>query len=272
MNIIITGGHSGIGLELTKKLVTEGHQLGLIVRTIKRTENMPDFVKNYGHISYFEADLSNQKSILEVAKQISEKWDKVDVLFNNAGVLLDANYDSPQGNEMHFEVNTLAPYVLTHALKPLLDHSENPSVVNTVTGGMHAQSKLDTSLFIQPTRFIKLFGAYMQSKLALVLFMNELAQKWQNIRIVNVDPGPNKTKMTQESGMPRWLLPLRNLFFQKPRKGGELLHKGAFDKKHQSKSGIYLTSNKAKKIRFDLPEGDKKQMLEGLKVGLDSLA
>ena len=266
MNIIITGGHSGIGLELTKQLVTEGHTLGLVVRSMSRVEKLPEIVKNYGHITYFEADLSNQKSILDVAKNISNQWNKIDVLYNNAGVLLDANYDSPQGNELHFEVNTLAPIILSHGLKHLLDKSENPIIVNTVTGGMHQQRKLDTTTFINPIKFTKLLGAYMQSKLALAIWMNELAKSWKNIRIINVDPGPNKTKMTKGDGMPSWLLPLRNLFFSKPTKGGNLLYQGAFDNKHQGKSGVYLSGNKVKNMKLTLSSENKQLLEAGIKV------
>lgn len=261
MNIIITGGHSGIGLELTKKLITEGHQLGLIVRSMSRAEKLPEMVKNYGHISYFEADLSDQKSIHAVAESIAKSWDKVDVLYNNAGVLLDANYDSPQGNELHLEVNTIAPVILSRALKPLLDKSNQPIIVNTVTGGLHTRKDLDTSTFINPTKFTKLLGAYMQSKLALTLWMNELAKEWKNVRIVSVDPGPNKTKMTKGTGMPSWLLPIRNLLFSKPSKGGSLLYQGAFDAQHNGKSGILLSGNKVKKMKMTLSD-EHKALLE----------
>lgn len=268
MNIIITGGHSGIGLELTKKLITEGHTLGLIVRSMSRTEKLPEMVKNYGHISYFEADLSDQKSILEVAQNIANQWNKVDILYNNAGVLLDANYNSPQGNELHLEVNTIAPVVLSHALKPLLDKSDRPIIVNTVTGGLHQQKKLNTSTFIHPTKFTKLLGAYMQSKLALTLWMNELSKEWKNIQIISVDPGPNKTKMTKGAGMPSWLLPLRNLLFSKPSKGGNLLYQGGFDEKHTGKSGVYLSGNKVKKMKMTLSDEHMALLKAGVKVGL----
>jgi NAD(P)-dependent dehydrogenase (short-subunit alcohol dehydrogenase family) len=268
MNIIITGGHSGIGLELTKKLITEGHNLGLIVRSLSRTEKLPEVVKNYGHISYFEADLSSQKSVLEVAQNIASQWNKVDVLYNNAGVLLDANYDSPQGNELHLEVNTLAPVILSHALKPLLDKSDQPTIVNTVTGGLHQQRKLDTSTLINPTKFTKLLGAYLQSKLALTIWMSELSKEWSNIKIVSVDPGPNKTKMTKGSGMPNWLKPLRNLIFAKPSKGGNLLFQGAFDKRHADKSGVYLSGNKVKAMKMTLSDEHRALLEEGIKVDL----
>lgn len=63
----------------------------------------------------------------------------MDRLFNNAGVLLDNLYYSSQQNEMHYEVNTLAPILLTLQLSKLSRFSKDAFVVNTITGGMHKQ-------------------------------------------------------------------------------------------------------------------------------------
>ncbi|MEL6536267.1 MAG: SDR family NAD(P)-dependent oxidoreductase, partial [Bacteroidota bacterium] len=60
MNILITGGHTGIGLELTKRLFKEGHQIGLIVRSKARIENMPTEIRNSINLTVWEADLSDQ--------------------------------------------------------------------------------------------------------------------------------------------------------------------------------------------------------------------
>lgn len=260
MNFILTGGHSGIGLELTKMLLAEGHHLGLIVRNERRKA---DAIKTFGssdQIHFFFADLSKQAAIKEVAKTIKSFWTTLDGLFNNAGVLLDQPYYSDQGNELHFEVNTLAPYLLTKELKPILDKAEAPFVVNTVTGGMHNVKKLDVDDLKQPKKFVKLLGSYMNSKMALVVLMNQLAEEWPNIRIVNVDPGPNKTKMTSGAGMPGWLKPVRNLLFAKPTKGAVKLYNGGFKERFTKKSGIYLTNNSIKPIKLQLSDLEMNKM------------
>ena len=220
MNIILTGGHSGIGLELTKMLLNDNHKIGLILRSEKRKS---EFIQAFGessNVDFFFADLSNQQEVEQVAMNIRAKWSNLDGLFNNAGVLNDKAYYSPQNNELHFEVNTLAPYILTLALRPLLEKSEHPFIVNTVTGGMHKQKSLDVAQLKKPEKFVKLFGSYMNSKFALVVLMNHLANQYPNLRIVNVDPGPNKTKMTNGDGMPKWLLLVRNLMFPETHKRG----------------------------------------------------
>ncbi|MEM7800903.1 MAG: SDR family NAD(P)-dependent oxidoreductase, partial [Chloroflexota bacterium] len=99
MKYIITGGHSGIGLELTKMLLEEGHKLGLILRSQKKIEAAVKEIGTRENIDFFIADLSDQGQVRQIASEISDKWGYVDGLFNNAGVLLDQPYDSPQGNE-----------------------------------------------------------------------------------------------------------------------------------------------------------------------------
>ena len=88
---------------------------------------------NNREVDFFIADLSDQENMQDVIKEIKDKWESIDILFNNAGVLFNEMRMSKQDNEMHYEVNTLAPYMLTIGLKEMLLKSQNPIVVNTVT-------------------------------------------------------------------------------------------------------------------------------------------
>ena len=267
MNILLTGGHTGIGLELVKLLFAEGHTLGLIVRSKERIGGMPEEIKSSDRLTVWEADLSDQAQVTAVSEAIAQDWDRIDVLYNNAGVLLDKLYTSKQGNELHLEVNTLSPYLLTERLKPLLDKASNPKVVNTVTGGLNRAKDLKLKALIDPKEFKKLLGAYMQSKLALTLLTNDRAseKEWAAVQFVNLDPGPNKTPMTAGTGMPKWLLPLRNLFFPPPTKGGKLLYQAAFDPKHEGKSGVYVSGNVVKAMQLKITEAEKEALLAGIK-------
>ena len=261
MNYILTGGHSGIGLELTKILLHEGHQLGLIVRSEKRKKDTIDLLGKDVTIDYFIADLSDRDEIIKVASAIASKYDSIDGLFNNAGLLADKAYYSKYGNEMQLEINAIAPYLLAKVLQPILAKAKNPFVVNTGTGGMHQQKKTVTSELKKPTKFVKLLGSYLNSKVAMMLMMNNLGEAFPNIRIVTVDPGPNKTKMTNGTGMPRWLLPIRNLFFPKPTKGAKKIHQATFDDIFQQKSGIYVTGNKIKPITLSYSDKEVQEIL-----------
>lgn len=264
MHIVITGGHTGIGLELTKRLVAEGqHQVGVVVRSEARLADVPAEVRKA--LTVWEADLAVQSDVARVASEITSHWPCVDGLFNNAGVLLGELRKSPQGNEMHFEVNTLAPYQLTTKLHGALTAAAAPFVVNTVTGSMH-RTALDVQELIEPTSFQRLFGAYLQSKLALVLLMNDLAAQpeWQPIRIRNVNPGANKTSMTAGEGMPGWLRPLRGLLFSGPKKGGNLLYDAAFRSDLIDQTGIWLDEKKIRPVPRTLSADDRARLLDRL--------
>ena len=166
---------------------------------------------------------------------------------------------------MHLEVNTLAPYLLVKGLIPLFEQTEKPTVVHTVTGNMHRQKSLNLEVFQSGDSFKKLFGPYLQSKLALTLLSKEMNSLLPKLRVINVDPGPNKTTMTQGSGMPGWLMPIRNLLFPKPSKGAGLLYNGAFDPKFQQEKYAYLTSNKHAPIGMSLGEEEKIFLLSAIK-------
>ena len=107
-NIIISCGHSGIGLELTKRLLKEGHRIGLIIRNEDRKKSILNLLET-SKIDFFYADLSIQAEVIRVAQEIKSSWDKIDRLYNNAGIAImkGDRRISNQRNELHFEINTI---------------------------------------------------------------------------------------------------------------------------------------------------------------------
>ncbi|MEM9887891.1 MAG: SDR family NAD(P)-dependent oxidoreductase [Bacteroidota bacterium] len=259
MNYIITGGHTGMGLELTKKLLAEGHKIGLIVRSESRKKESQKLFPKESAIDIFVADLSKRNEIEQVGLQIESSWKKIDGLFNNAGLLLDKLYFSDYGNELQLEVNGISPYLLTKALLPLLEKGEDPFVVNTATGGLNNKKSINIPAFKKPEKFTKLLGSYMDSKLIMVLLMNHLSKEWKNIRFVSVNPGAIKTKMTAGKGMPFWLKPIRNLFFQSPERGAKSLYDAAFEAKYEA-SGIFISEGKIRPMKFEITPEEINQL------------
>ncbi|MEM9102192.1 MAG: SDR family NAD(P)-dependent oxidoreductase [Pseudomonadota bacterium] len=272
MKLVITGGYSGIGLELTKKLLHEGHEIALIIRNKHRVEAVKKYLSHYNKMHFFFGDLSIQADVHRVANEVKEHWPIIDGLFNNAGVLLDKNYFSPQNNEMHLEVNVLAPYLLTQALIKNLMKGQRPFIINTVTGGLHRQKALDLSHLIQPKKYVKLMGSYYQSKIALMLLMNQLSEEYKEIKILNVDPGALKTKMTGDSkAMPGFMKIIRAIFFQSPDKGAEKLYQAAFSEKFNRQSGVYISGNKLKPLQLVANKEDCRTLLAGIKDDMHHL-
>ena len=243
MKILITGGHTGIGLELTKKLLIGKHKIGLILRNRERKNNLPKNM-NTENIDFFFADLSDQKSIVDIADEIIKKWHNVDIIFNNAGVLLDSIYLSKQENEMHFEVNTLAPLILSMKIWEKTKEKKEIKIINTVTDFLHKQKKL----------------------VSKTILMNDWGKKEEKVMVYHVTPGPTKTKMTSGPGMPIWLKPIRNLFFAMPKKSASHLYNVAFNKNLSDESGSFIQKGKVYSIPFQIDSHTKSKLLERIKV------
>ncbi|MBN8699595.1 MAG: SDR family NAD(P)-dependent oxidoreductase [Chitinophagales bacterium] len=268
---IVTGGGSGIGLKLVKKLLKEGRHVGLILRNAARKSELLDAepgLSRYEKLDYFFADLSVQIEIKAVAQEIINRWPKVDVLFNNAGVLLEKPAFSAQGNEMHYEVNTLAPFLLASHLRPALAKSETPLIVNTSTDGIHYIRKLDIPELINPKKFRKLFGPYMYSKLAQYLIMKDSTEDngQSKVKYLFVSPGGNKTKLSTGKGMPGWMKLYVKLIYKSPSYGADLLWEAAFNEDISFNSGSYIQKSKAIKIPLTLDPIKKLDLLKGVNI------
>lgn len=266
MNIVLTGGHTGMGLELSKLLLDEGHTLTLIVRTEKRQVEALQALGGSDKVHFHLADLSVQADVRRVGGEIVARDVPVDGLFNNAGVLLDKSYRSAQDNEMHYEVNSLAPYILTTALWPTLEKSASPFVVNTATGSMEKRKAIDMQDLKNPIKFRKLLGSYMQSKMAMIALMNHFAQQKPGLLMAHVNPGAIKTKMTAGEGMPFFLKPIRHFLFDEPIEGAKKLREAAFRSELRGRGGAFLDGEKIKPIQFALTDQDFQELLAGIQT------
>lgn len=260
MRILITGGHSGMGLALSRKLLEEGHEIVLIVRSEARKEETLKLFPDPSKMKVLVADLSKRDEIATVVQEIQSLWEYMDGIFNNAGVLLDKLYYSDYGNELQLEINAISPYLLTKALLPLLNSSDKPFVVSTATGTLEKKRSLDITAFKKPKKFTKLMGSYMDSKITLVALMNHLAVQSEKVRFVHINPGAIKTKMTSGSGMPWLLKPIRNLLFKSPEYGAANIYQAAFGDMFQ-RSGIYVSDHKVKPIQVEITASQVEELM-----------
>jgi NAD(P)-dependent dehydrogenase (short-subunit alcohol dehydrogenase family) len=250
--VVVTGATSGLGAALAELLVKQNWQVLMINRSKVKSQAVVERLKAKnpnGAIEVFEADLADQAAIETVAEQIIKKYPRIDALFNNAGVLLGDLVYSRHKIEMHFQVNTLAPYMFMRLFRKPLAVAQPSAIVNVTSSTMALTGSLKIGELQQPAKLHKLTGAYAQSKLALTTLTNALAQEYQKegIWLRSLDPGANKTSMTGGQGMPKLLLLLRQLAFQAPEKGAKAIYDAAFDQKFANQSGIYIASNRIKK-------------------------
>ncbi len=122
---LVTGANSGIGLELTKKLIENGWEVVALIRSGFPEEELKLQQKiRQREIRIYRTDLSDFTKLKYSLGQIKEQEPKLDALFNNAGGSFPELLFSPQGRELHYEVQTVVPYIITMELLKLLkkDH------------------------------------------------------------------------------------------------------------------------------------------------------
>ncbi|WP_145319449.1 SDR family NAD(P)-dependent oxidoreductase [Paenibacillus xylanexedens] len=250
---LITGSTSGIGLELTRKLLAEQWQvIGLNRSTFPTDDTDIQNALRSGQLQLVQANLTNYDSLRTALEQIKSDTDSIDVLFNNAGGSAAELRFSDQGHEMHFELQTVVPYIIYMDLVDLLLKGQMKTVVNTSTTAFNMVKQFDLNILERPTEFKKLFGPYAISKLGLSLWTREVAKsaKADGIQLLSVDPGGNNTlRGNKTSGLPFYIKPIMKWFFPHPSHGASLLYNGAFSPtRHES--GTFLVKNKATALRF----------------------
>lgn len=190
--ILITGATDGIGRLTAERLVSAGHRVLLHGRNAKKLQAVADALG--GVTECFVADLGSFADVNAMAAQILERHAHLDVLINNAGVFKTAQPTTGDGLDVRFVVNTLAPFLLTKRLLPLL--GETGRVVNLSSA---AQARVNTEA-LQGRGRLDDMAAYSQSKLALTIWTRELAaERPSGPLLVSVNPGSLlATKMVTE--------------------------------------------------------------------------
>ncbi len=184
--ILITGSTDGIGLETARLLLEKGHHVivhgrnDVKVRSVEKTL----LQAGAGKVETIVADLSSFHSVNEMVVQIAERFSKLDVLINNAGVYSTPITRTDDGLDVRFMVNTIAPYILTKSLLPLFDRTGR--IVNLSSA---SQTTVDLDALTGKKSLTDL-EAYAQSKLALTTWSRYLGldQKCIGPMIVSVNP------------------------------------------------------------------------------------
>jgi len=167
--ILITGATDGIGLETAKMLVKAGHHVLVHGRNQAKLEKTTAELSRDGRVESYLADLSSMPEVETLANAVSSKHAKLDVLINNAGIYSTPEPVTPDGLDVRFVVNTVAPYLLTKRLLPLLQDSGR--VINLSSA---AQSPVDPAALAGQAR-VSDDAAYAQSKLALTMWSRTMA-------------------------------------------------------------------------------------------------
>jgi NAD(P)-dependent dehydrogenase (short-subunit alcohol dehydrogenase family) len=198
--VLITGATDGIGKQTAFELAKQGATVLLHGRNPKRLiDAMNDCRKKVLHpkLDFFNADFSSLNAIRKMVVDLEQKYDRLDVLINNAGVFMKSRELSHDGYEMTFAVNHLAHFFLTHLCLPLLKASPSARVI-TVSSIAHMRATLDFEN-LQGEKKFDGYDAYSRSKLANVLFAVELAERMKGSKLTSnaLHPGVITTKLLE---------------------------------------------------------------------------
>ena len=217
--VIVTGANSGIGKATAAQLADMGATVILACRSRERGEAaLSDLMCFNGRcFELMPLDLADLESVRAFATLFAAKYDRLDALINNAGILGRRRELTKQGFELSFGVNYLGGFLLTLLLLPLLEKSEQGRIVMT-TSVAHGWGDIRWD-DLNYTKGYNRFAAYGQSKLCNLLFTRVLAQKLKargsRITINAVHPGIVATDIVvnRANGRFRWVASLMKLLF-----------------------------------------------------------
>jgi NAD(P)-dependent dehydrogenase (short-subunit alcohol dehydrogenase family) len=247
--VLITGATDGIGLETAKRLVGEGHQVIIHGRNPEKIAaakqqllaTQSDGWVSDGWVETCQADLSRLNEVEALAKQLRARHFPLDVIINNAGIMRSPTPVTPEGLDIRFVVNTLAPYLLARQLAAGL-----PPKARIINLSSAAQAPVEFAA-LKGEKPLDDMQAYAQSKLALTMWTRALSQRKENrdVVIVAVNPGSLlASKMVKEGfGVAGKSLAI----------GADILVKAALSGEFTDASGRYFDNDEG---RFASPHQD----------------
>ena len=144
---LVTGANKGIGFEVAHQLVRHGFQVFVGARNVVAGRAAAEKLSADGKATFLEIDVSDAQSIHRAADEFSRQAGHLDVLINNAGILLDDDKDAltvtPEIFETTFRTNTLGPWLVAQTFLPTLKKSGAPRIVNVSSGGGQLEGGAD---------------------------------------------------------------------------------------------------------------------------------
>ncbi|MCF8381605.1 MAG: SDR family NAD(P)-dependent oxidoreductase [Bacteroidales bacterium] len=178
--IIVTGGNSGIGFEAVKEFSTKGAEVISACRNIQKGEQAKAeilVVHPKAKIEVMALDLMDLESIRKFAESFKSKYKKIDVLLNNAGIMMNPYTLTKDGFESQLGTNHLGHFALTGLLIDLIKSTPNSRIVN-ISSMAHKMGKMNfNNLLFENGKGYTRIKAYGQSKLANLLFTYELQRR-----------------------------------------------------------------------------------------------
>lgn len=219
---IVTGSNTGTGYHIAHGLASKGAEVIMACRNIKKAEFakktiMKDFPNSKISVEYL--DLADLETVTNFVKIIENKYSNIDILINNAGVMIPPKSKTKDGLELQFGTNHIGHFALTGHLMAILEKSGDARII-TMSSIAHNSGKIDFSDLQSERKRYSKWGSYSQSKLANLLFALELGRRLErngsSVISLGSHPGWSATDLQRHSLFFQFL----NIFFgMSPEKG-----------------------------------------------------
>lgn len=233
---LVTGSNSGIGYEAVKALAEKNAEVIIAVRNIPKGDSAASKIKAiYPHakLNVMKLDLSSLDSVRDFTKKFREIYNSLDLLINNAGVMIPPYSKTTEGFELQFGTNHLGHFVLTAELMELIEKSSEGRIVN-VSSSAHKFGKIDFEDLNWEKRKYKPWRAYGDSKIANLYFTYELGRRLKKagskIKVTSCHPGWSATNLQRNINALQFL----SFMGQKPDMGTMPTLRAAIDENVES--------------------------------------
>ena len=265
--IIVTGGNSGLGFESVKAFAQNGAEVVLTSRTREKGKAARNKIGDVnGKIDVMLLDLKKFCSIEQFARDFKQKYIRLDVLMNNAGIMMTPFFKTKDGLEGQMGVNHFGHYKLTAHLLDMIVNTPGSRVVN-VSSNAHKHGKMDFDDLQFENNSYSPIKAYSRSKLANLLFTYELQRFFEakdaESKAVAAHPGTSRTNLARYIDDKFWfklILPFFWIFTQDQEKGALPQIRAAVDE--NVKGGEYFGPHRGSKgypVIVDSNEASKNQ-------------
>jgi NAD(P)-dependent dehydrogenase (short-subunit alcohol dehydrogenase family) len=255
--VLITGATSGIGKVAATVLAQKGAHIILHGRNFEKAEaTRKEIILASGNnkVDLLIADMSSLADVRKMAEEFNSKYEKLDVLINNAGgVMNEQRAVTKEGFEKTIVVNHLAPFLLTSLLFDKLKKSEDGRIVNT-SSMAHKMANPNYEDFNMEKKYSSML-AYGNAKLYVILFTQEMQRRLQakgikNIEINALHPGIVKTNFSQESNsIMKFFFNWFSWFLISPEKGADTILYLAEAEEAKQYSGLFFNKRKPVKVK-----------------------
>ncbi len=259
---VVTGANSGIGKETAEGLARMGATVVMVCRDRERGQAALEEIKSKSgnrSVELMICDFASQAQIRKLAEEFKQKHNRLDVLINNAGLVLTRRAVTEDGLESTFAVNHLGYFLLTNLLLDVIKQSAPARIVNVALTA-HRSATIDFN-DLQGERSYSTMRAYGQSKLANILFTYELARRLEGSGVTAncLHPGIIGTNIFRAA--PGILSAAAKLIFKSPKKGAETSLYLAASPEVAQVTGKYFDD---KKVVSSSPESYDKAVAERL--------